>query len=370
MGPAPFPPSALPPPCDSALGPSPGFPGGQAAPAADAHLSQIAASSVRLAALGPQLATLAAEIEARAQAQAERAAAIATGLDRLTAGLSAAVGELRAASGQMHVSLGTIERIAHETRLLSVNASIEAARAGQAGRAFAVVVDEVKRLAQKSGDNTQVIEQRVTEIDSSVARVERLTLADAEEADLESVREVNRQVHRMAENAASQLAGARSAQAMGELIKRGTESLLLALGRFRFAAHARAQDAVRQLVPHLLSARGNRATLELSLTRWLERHRYFELGYLTDPGGRQIVDNLVVRDGVVQADPSGFGRNWSDRPWYREAIRHGGIACTDIYRSAATGDFCFTVAAVLAEPGGEPAGVFAADVNFQRLIQA
>jgi methyl-accepting chemotaxis protein len=85
-------------------------------------------------------------------------------IEETMASTSETVEALGKRSAQITMIIGTITEIAEQTNLLALNAAIEAARAGEHGRGFAVVADEVRKLAEQS----QKAAKGVTEIVHSI----------------------------------------------------------------------------------------------------------------------------------------------------------------------------------------------------------
>lgn len=130
------------------------------------------------------------------------------GGDKISAAL-AAIGEMQTASEKIAEAIEGITNIADTTNLLSMNAAIESAHAGTAGKGFSVVADEIRKLATDAADEARIIKNSVEEV------VERTSVgAEVAEAAGAAFKSIMNDIDKSVDFI-SEIAGAMSQQSAG-----------------------------------------------------------------------------------------------------------------------------------------------------------
>ena len=144
-----------------------------------ATTTEIGATSREISATSKELVKTMGEVSAVAEQSATLAGSGQAGLARMedtmrhvieaAGGINAKLAVLNEKAGNINQVVTTITKVADQTNLLSLNAAIEAEKAGEYGRGFAVVATEIRRLADQTAVATYDIEQMVKEMQSAVS---------------------------------------------------------------------------------------------------------------------------------------------------------------------------------------------------------
>jgi methyl-accepting chemotaxis protein len=338
--------------------------------------------------------------QARAGAGAvERTVAAIQAARTRTAELGAVVQGLGAQAENIGQIIGVINDIADQTNLLALNAAIEAARAGEAGRGFAVVADEVRKLAEKTMNATSEVGAQIEAIQrgvggtregmdhaarmvdeaTEVARSSGSLLAEIVELAGENAAQVQSIAAAATQQSAASGQVARAVARVEDISRRTVEDMersALAQGRllervhdlgglngaFELMGGGKVQELIAALgaSPDVLCLEPRRQ--EDALRRAARDAPFVELLYLTDARGIQPVPNVARPGRESPADARARGRDWSSRPWFTAAVELGALAISGVYVSQASGRRCITVSMPLRDADDAVLGVLAADV--------
>ena len=376
-----------------------------------ASVVEITAAMEELARTASQIADNAAsqaDLTGKAEASGDKGAAAVeeavAGIEEVKkriSGIAKRADTLGARSKEIYRVLDLITDIAHETHILSLNAAIEAAAAGDHHRRFSVVAEEVRRLAQRSQESVESVRKMLDEfagsIHATVVATEEgsaeaggvLDRARAAAAAIEQLRGASGDTARVAReiSLATQQQNAASdevvltlkevsqvVQRMADGLKQFSDTaerlnrLGLAIQMLAQSFHLDSPHSLKHLSEtwsrQVRRRLGNWDAIDRLLGELVNQQGYVECLYFYDGKSNQValsVNRMLIGEREV---PIGVraGEGFGDRPWYKAAVREGRTVLTPLFDSLISGQSIFTAATPIYERG-ELTGVLGLDVN-------
>ena len=334
-------------------------------PVQDAAILRLAHATIGLSKVAPRLSELAALRHADAEQQVERVNGIAAMAQQMSATLEQAVRQLRLSSGEIGELGSLIRRIADETRLIAFNTGVSAARAGKEGRVFTVLANEIRALSETTTSATRDVLAKVSRLEESTVRASQAVGLEDEGTGLAWLL---KRMDEAGDSATRQAGEARELNALGVSLRNLSEQMIHSVGTFRLEAHDRVERLVEDLRANPELRSGNPARLARALRIAVDQCRFAELAYATDARGVQVIENIARKGFKAAYGASGLHKDWSQRHWFQGALRIPGVYLSEIYRSAATDEFCLTASATFSGSDGDVMGVVALDVNFSEIL--
>jgi methyl-accepting chemotaxis protein WspA len=222
-----------------------------------AATSQIAAAAKQISATSGELARTIEDVDSVASGTADLASTGRTdldamqstmhGLDDATRSIADKLAVINEKAARITGVVTTINKVAEQTNLLSVNAAIEAEKAGEYGQGFLVVAREIRRLADQTAAATLDIEQMVQQMQSSVSTgvMEMDRFADQVRHVVASVAQISSQMGEILENVNSNSASFKHVNEGMRSQSQGAKQISEAMGQLTADAQ-RTSAAVRE----------------------------------------------------------------------------------------------------------------------------
>ncbi len=169
-------------------------------------------------------------------------------------------------------------------------------------------------------------------------------------------------------NATLQATEARELNTLGTSLRDLSEQMIHSVGAFRLDAHGRVEQLIEDLRADADMCSGDARRQTRALRIAVDHCRFAELAYATDERGIQVTENIARKGFRAAYGASGMHKDWARRRWFQGALRTPGVCLSEIYRSAATDEFCLTASATVVGANGDVRGVVAVDVNFSEIL--